>query len=60
MVRTVENLLYLLRRWVVCLRGDFFLLGRDPTGEWSVIRVASMQKECEGRFQMNTQSFKRF
>ena len=32
MVRTVENLLYLLRRWVVCLRGQFICIGGHPKG----------------------------
>ena len=44
MVRTVENLLYLASLGCLFERG-VYLLGRDPTGEWSVIRVASMQKE---------------
>ena len=32
MVRTVENLLYLLRRWVVCLRGEFIYWGGIKQG----------------------------
>ena len=32
MVRTVENLLYLLRRWVVCLRGLLIRFGGHPKG----------------------------
>lgn len=32
MVRTVENLLYLLRRWVVCLRGEFIPVGGHLNG----------------------------
>ncbi|KAK8813791.1 hypothetical protein WA556_000363 [Blastocystis sp. ATCC 50177/Nand II] len=31
-VRTVENLLYLLRRWVVCLRGEFIYWGGIQQG----------------------------
>lgn len=59
MVRTVENLLYLLRRWVVCLRGDFFIGEGSKRGVVS-IHLTGNQKECDHRFRMSTRLSKRF